>query len=701
MQCEEGEVNEENVPEKPELEEVEVKRPGYESPMSESPLSEPLTPEPSEPSVREPPKPEPLPKPEPPEPSIPEPVTPGPLLKPEPSELPIPEPVTPEPWPKPEPPELPIPEPVTPEPWPKPEPSEPPLSEPPSSKPPPPELVPERRISPKMIRRIGGGALALLLLCVVVGAVLSIPYVRGTRVLPIPPNVIPGLVSERVLVAFPGRRGDDLYLLRPGEAKSEGTLLVEDATRATITFSTVRDARSRGALGGEFGGFVPGLDWLFLWRAGEGEVLVQQMRTGDPEPVDVLNLEGVRLAGTVFGDRQAVFLVEHRTGRVRCYMATPGRLARRLAWVDRCTISADGSTAFLEEVYGDELSLSAIDVNGKNQTLLLDDAEGIKSYRVSDDGAHLAYVRAEGEDRRLYLVDRRTADQVQVGDEAFEFADYGFAPGGEVLFYRVRETSQDDVFQLYTSESDRPIAQGAEIQVGFSPDGRHLVYMVRDDATSSLRVRPLGKVGEVEVWSGEGVDGYEIAHTSPPRLIVPVVKEPGFTLLSAALDGTGVVQLVGEDGGTLKGIWHVDDEPTLYVQVEGQDGSNALFVTPVDRAEAIRLLDGWAEIDLLNRGSKGQRLLFQGRRDGEEGPILYSVDVGEGVEPIVLDERHQGFENAVFATNGRFVLYTAILGDEPDAVDVCRVRVDSEEGFETLYEKAFLVDVHWDDLDPF
>jgi len=547
--------------------------------------------------------------------------------------------------------------------------------------------------------------LVLLLICVVVVAVLAAPYVRGTKVLPVVPsavtNVVPGLAGEHVLIAFPGRRGDDLYLVKVGQGKNEGTLLAEDVEVSTVIFSSVRRARHRGALGGEYGGFVPGLDWLLLWHAAEGKAVVRQMRAGDPQLTNVLDSKGYWLSGVVFSDRQLVFLVGSRKGRVRCYVTTPGRQANRLARADKCTISLDGSTVFYEEMYGDELSLSAIDVSGKNETLLLDDVEGVESYRVSDDGAHLAYVRAEGEDRRLYLVDRRSADQVQVGDEGFEFVDYGFAPGSETLFYVVREAAQDAVLRLYTAESDRPIVEGAEIQARFSPDGLHLVYLVGDGVAGSLHVHLVGEGTEVEVWSGEGIVGYEVVHTSPPRLIVPVVGENEFTLFSADLDGTDVVELISEDGVALKGIRYVDDEPMLYVQVKGQDGGDALFVTPADRAETIRLLDGWAEIDLLNRAPKGRRLVFQGRQGDVEGPVLYSVAVEEGAEPIVLDDQHRGFGDAVFAANGRFVLYTAFLGDERDAVDVCRVRADGGEEFETLYEKAFLIDVRWDDLDPF
>ena len=61
------------------------------------------------------------------------------------------------------------------------------------------EPSPRRRISRRLIWSVVGGVVALLLICVVLIAVLSAPYVQGTKVLPLPPNIVPGLAGEQVL----------------------------------------------------------------------------------------------------------------------------------------------------------------------------------------------------------------------------------------------------------------------------------------------------------------------------------------------------------------------------------------------------------------------------------------------------------------------------------------------------------------------
>jgi len=111
--------------------------------------------------------------------------------------------------------------------------------------------------------------------------------------------------------------------------------------------------------------------------------------------------------------------------------------------------------------------------------------------------------------------------------------------------------------------------------------------------------------------------------------------------------------------------------------------------------------EGWAEIDLLNRLRRGGQLVFQGRQSAADPLALYALAVEADAEPVELDDEPEGVESAVFTAGGQSVLYTARVGDERDAVDVGLVATDGEKKPRVLYEKAFLVDVRWDDLDPF
>ena len=113
------------------------------------------------------------------------------------------------------------------------------------------------------------------------------------------------------------------------------------------------------------------------------------------------------------------------------------------------------------------------------------------------------------------------------------------------------------------------------------------------------------------------------------------------------------------------------------------------------------LLEGWAQIDLLNRSSQGEQLVFQGQEAAGDPPMLYAISVEADAEAVELVDGYQGYEDAVFTANGQSVLYTARVGVDRDAVDVGLVSADGEKKPKTLYEEAFLVDVRWDELDPF
>jgi len=206
---------------------------------------------------------------------------------------------------------------------------------------------------------------------------------------------------------------------------------------------------------------------------------------------------------------------------------------------------------------------------------------------------------------------------------------------------------------------------------------------------------------DVEVADGEDIEfGFILA--APSRLVVLITEEGSdeFKVLSASPDGSDVVELLSEDDATFDRVVFVSGEPTLYIYMEGEDGQ-VLFVTPANKATGFRLLEGWASIELLNRSSGGRSLVFWAAEEAGDDPVLYSVAVQEGADAVELDDDGEEFLNAVFTSDGQFVLYTADTGNDDDDVEVRRVRVDGEEKFETLYDEAILVDVRWDDINPF
>ena len=257
-----------------------------------------------------------------------------------------------------------------------------------------------------------------LLLCVATGVVLGLPYLTGEKVPPdLPVEIaLPGMTGDEMLLAFPSRHGDvELYLLEVGQDEDEGTLLAEDAKKALATFWLVEEKKYRSRIGGTYGGFVPGSDRLLVWYVPEDEIVIQQMRARDEEPAEVLESKASTLGGIVFGAPDFVFLEEPREEGERCYVAGATGEAERVAKGDDCEVSWDGSVVYVSETSGDGTTISAVDINGENETVLVDEVEGVTSYRISEDGSHVAYVQVDGDESRLYLVERSSGEET--GDE--------------------------------------------------------------------------------------------------------------------------------------------------------------------------------------------------------------------------------------------------------------------------------------------
>jgi Tol biopolymer transport system component len=556
------------------------------------------------------------------------------------------------------------------------------------------EPVERPHLSRRGMWSIVGGLAALLVICVAAAFVIGQPYIVGRRALPVL------WAGDFLLVSFQGPRGDDLYLLSPGQLKSEGKLLAQDVETTAASFVVVANERIEEDLGGVYGGFVPDKDWLLLWYERDGQGMLAQMGVRDEAPIEVLDSKGDVLSGVVFPDRQFVFVVESRADRSRCYLFGPGSEAQRIARADTCEISLDGSTLFLAEVYSDDLALSALRVEGGRERVLLDDVEGVSSYQISSDGSSVAYVQAEGGDEQLLLIDARSGAQQRVSDRVSEVVDYGFVRGGDTLFYVVQRDAGQDEVQLYLSTGDSVVAQGESITTRFTPDAKGIAYLVREGSSGTLHVDPLGEGERRVVLSQEGVVEYAFLGTVPSKIVVPIVQDGQVSVYTADLDGANVIQVLKTEGAALAAIQYVKGDKTLYLQID-DDVSKSLYVAPIDSSEAVRVLEGWDEIDLLNRGPSGNRLAFQGRQE-PEGPLaLYSVAVESGGGAILLDDVHAAFESAFFTRNGASILYMAQDPAGSDQTDICVVPADGGEAFEVMYEQAALVGVRWGAMQPF
>ncbi|MBN1979361.1 MAG: PD40 domain-containing protein [Anaerolineae bacterium] len=558
-----------------------------------------------------------------------------------------------------------------------------------AAKPTPVEMLKRHRLA------IGGGIGGIVLLClgvvcIAVVALLVLPSLGG---------------RDEILLAFPNGDGEaDLCLLKLGQDQDQGTLLAEGVQSTYLSFPLIKDGVYQSRIGGSYGAFLPDSDRLFLWYRLDDDIVIQQMRIGDAEPIEVLE-SGADSLAVGFFIKPGLFAVrENMDGQARCHVAKLGQESEQLAKADYCYFSSDGSALlYKDESSRGEATLTVVDIARQKEEVLLDEFEGLGSTALSSDGSRVAYVQEDGGEYQLFLMERRSGEEVEVTDEVASVYFFGFPPTGRELYYSIREDEDDDEVQLYAlSESDQPIAEGIEISLDFSPDGRYMYYVVRDDdGQGTLYARPVAGGEGVEVAEGEGVM-FEAVRTSPARLLVVVLEGEDVTLLSADYGGNAVVELWSGDDVDLRDGAYLLNNSMLYLRIEDQgDGEDALFVTPVDKDTGFYLLEDWDSIQPMALSPNNRTLVFSAVEDSGDDPVLYSVEVKDGAEPVELDDDAEGLVNAVFTSDGRYVIYTAITGDDSDDREVRRVRADGGEEYETLYEEATLVDARWADRNTF
>lgn len=534
---------------------------------------------------------------------------------------------------------------------------------------------------------VGG---ALLLLVIAAFVFLDLPILR----------------SERVLILSEPNDDREITLVKWGKDLKDGTVLEEEVTSPSADIDFYHNDGSRRYIGrfrgsSRYASFGHGSKDIFLWYGEDEETVIQHLRVGADEPMKVMDTDD-DLRITIVNNFEFLFIEEEKDGEEKCYVATPGEEAERVGEGDFCGISQDGSRVYFGEKDDEETSISVVDVNGKNEVVLLDEVEGVVKWRISDDASRVAYVVEDDDNEQLYLVDRRGAEEKEIGDDVFDIGSFGFSPNGDTLFYVIQEDDGDEEEKLYTSNSEEVIAEAFQIIFpSFDQDGRYLVYVIEnEDGEETIFVHPMRGGDEVELKAVSEEDRilYGQFYTDPYRIVFLVDEEDEYTFYSAAPDGSDVVELHDEDEVTGWNLNYLVGSKMLYIIPRSEEGTRGLFVTPVHQEKGFYLMDlDWYMINLLNISPDGKRIVLTAKEDSDDQPVLYCIKIEEGAELIELDDDGDRFWNAVFSSNGNSVIYSV---REDDDYEVRRVKVTGEQSPETVYEDAELLDVSWGDLAP-
>jgi hypothetical protein len=512
------------------------------------------------------------------------------------------------------------------------------------------------------------------------------------------PFRLPGAARAQALLAVPDRRGEaDLVLLTLGDDLDGGTRLAEEAAPGTGQLLVWRDGGFVSIGGGGYGGFLPDGRTLIYQGQVDGETSVWQLPRGADQAATVFETEGNRFSLYAGAAPDRLVIVEPGTGgRARCYISRQGAEAERVARGDSCEVSGDGLTILLAVETSQGLSLSTISVvDGQEQTLL-EDGEDIESFSLAADGSRLAYVHsaASGETRLVVL--SAEGAPVHESETYYAISAYDFAPSGSQIYYIAEDDAGDVVLATEAGE----IASGYALAASFSADGGKLIYTTSDiDGESSLWSYDMALDEATEILQGNEL-GFGVV-ASPPRLLVREVYGDELTLYSISLDGSDVVELLDEAGYYVQTVQVLPGQDRAYILLQEDGGGLSVYVASLSAGDGFFLLEDWADIRLLNLGGDAPQLLFAGREEARDPDTLYRIDLVEGADAVEVDDDAEDFRNAVFAERGGAVIYTAAVGDDSDEVEVRRWTEGEAAGPEVMYSEAFLVDVAWDDLNPF
>jgi len=556
-------------------------------------------------------------------------------------------------------------------------------------------LPPRRRRAIWVTLGLGGLTLGA---CVVVAAVAlwNVLDLGGT------PR-FPG--SEDLVVAFPNRSGEaDLFLLELGQSQEEGVLLAEDARAADRVSLQYWDADGYYSISGVYGGFVPGSNRLLVFYREEGDddVIVQQIAIGDKHPQEIYSTNALPLLILTFARHDNILFSESRDDQRRCYVASPGETARRLAKGEFCSAASDGSLAYLWEVDPDkgEASFSTMDMSGENETVVLDNAERVEwsNIRPSDDGSHIVYLQESDDGQQLFLVERRSGVVSEASATVFAIDQFGFLPNTDLVYYTAE--NDDGYLELYIGNVESPIATAYAMAISPTRDGQHFIYARGDEDGENTCYSYDVRNGESRsILTADNLQCIAISELN--RIILWEVDEDEVTLYSAPIEGGDPVELFAEDGIIEANIRYLSNGSRVFIEIRDDDGDWSLFTTGLDGEEGFYLLERWHEIRLLDSTSDEKQLVLWGQEDRGDRPVLISVRVEKGARLVELEKRVEAFRNAFFTPNGRDIVYSAVTGDAPDDVQVIRVRADGEGPGEVLYEEAAIDSIRWGETNPF
>jgi hypothetical protein len=379
---------------------------------------------------------------------------------------------------------------------------------------------------------------------------------------------------------------------------------------------------------------------------------------------------------------------------MRCYVASPGEKADRIARADSCFLTADGAHVLSEKRNrNNELTLTVTDLDGSNEITLLDDVAASRT-QVSSDFSHVAYLNQSEDGQSVILLDD-AGENLFASNEYEAITSFGFWGDTDTLYFV--GVNEDGEHELRTSAEDGALVEAPAMAVMPTAAGASLAVLTIDkDSSSKLSVLNLGSSELIEVVSGENL--WMSLISDPPRLLALDDTDDELMLIVAEPSGKNPVTLFDDNDYGLLGIIHSPSYDRVLLRL-GSEGRSNLYVAYLDGSPGHFILKDWSQFQVINLST--DTLLLSGREDETDDLALYAATLTADADLIELDDSADAYGYGIIVPDGRVALYNATVGDNLDDIVVRQVRLDGEEPPEDLYEGMLLVATSWAEIDPF
>ncbi len=514
------------------------------------------------------------------------------------------------------------------------------------------------------------------------------------------------LSGSGILVGFPKKSDQiELYSFKYGKQLEDIDPMLKKGeinSSYLYQFSPDYGFHSVGAWG-TGSGYIKGTNKMLLSYNDDGDISLYYTGTAPKEMLAIFESSNPFYA-IVFPDGKTIFINETRdNNNTRCYISINGEEANQVGKGDYCTISVAGGVIFLSDVSSKGLlTVTSVDLEGKNEKVILDDEENVRdnSFGNSYYGNRIYYTVDDGKDVRFKMVD--TQDGKVTESEGFynileiqtpfEGEDAGFIAENE-----------EGTLELYTldSKGQNLIASGYSILARFDKTGDNLVYMVGDDEENqTINIHPMRGGKDIEVMSGEYLS-FSMAIWKD-YFLIEEIDEDDITIYSVKTDGSDLTKIFSETVYSLDSILNPFDTDLLIISTINDEGLYSLYTTQFGSKAGDYILEEWSSVKVHSLSPDGATLLVSGVEDIGDDMVLMALDMSGKTKPVELDDDDiEGVSNAVFSSNAKEAIYSVSTGTNYDDLETRKVRVDGEEKYEVVYKEAAFLDVEWAYLDAF